>query len=356
MLKDLPIKFHIESHKTILSLIQSHKKISAAELSRISGLQKSSLLYILRALESKSLIKIHTLSYKTEERGRPSTLYEINDTLYTILGVELFSKKIKMVLTGFSGKILHKEVINFIFTIERISDFYKIVESTLKKWNITFDKLLGIGVVLSGMIDPISGDIIKSTPLKIIQYPLGAKLQKIFSVPVKICNDAKAGAMGTYLFSSKKQRAWDNILYFSIDLEFRGIGIGFILDGKPYFGATGHSGEIYMSLPAVSALAIKPGRTSMDTELDREYKKLSRLLAKVIVNNSQLLNPDYIEIGGDVTSCKLLIKDYLKPEIDRLQKKQYPEHYTPPILNISPYNTFANPLGGAASILQEILK
>lgn len=363
MLQKSPINFDVESHKTIFNLIFKHKKISAANLARITGMQKSSLLYITRALEERELIRVHTKAFKTKERGRPSTLYEVNPELYNILGVEIIPGELRIIITDFQGKILNK--IKFSYNFADSKDLSEKIKSQLKDWSISENNLLGIGLAIPGIINSESGEIVSSKPLNLTSYPIQEKLQQCFKVPIVINNDAKAGASGTYLLSKSKELSWEYILFYSISLHFSGIGLGIIIDGKQYLGTNGQSGEIFESLPSIKNLCnefdiseeefYNADKGEVTPQLERLYNSLKCIIGQLIVNTSQLLNPDYFEIGGDVTSYKNFFKNYLTPEIKRIQKEQYRSENEAPTFNSSDYEEFSNSLGAAASILQTIL-
>lgn len=363
MLKNNPINFDVESHKNIFNLIFRHKKISAASLARITGMQKSSILYITRALEDRKLIRVHTKAFKTKERGRPSTLYEVNPELFSILGVEVIPGEMRILITDLQGQILKKESSKFNFT--DAEDFSIKIKEQLKTWDIPEDKILGIGVAVPGLVDMENGTLISSKPLDIHSYPIQDEIQKYFKTSVLVCNDAKAGVSGTYLLSNLKKLEWENILFYAISLHFSGIGMGIIFNGKQYFGSSGQSGEIYNSFPTIANLCKEFGVKEEDfynsdenevtPELDKIFNKLKNIIGQLIVDTSQLLNPDYFEIGGDVTSYNTFFNNYLVPEIKKIQEKQYSSKYEAPAFNSSKYGEYSNTLGAAASILQSVI-
>lgn len=363
MLKNNPINFDVESHKNIFNLIFKHKKISAANLARITGMQKSSLLYITRALEDRKLIRVHTKAFKTKERGRPSTLYEVNPELYSILGVEIIPGEMRIIITDLQGQILQKESLEFTFT--NAEDLSNRIKEQLKNWKVTEDKVLGIGVAVPGLVDMETGTLISSKPLNVDSYPIQNEIQKYFKPSVLVCNDAKAGVSGTYLLSNLKELEWENILFYAISLHFNGIGMGIIFNGKQYYGSSGQSGEIFKCLPTITNLCKEYGikeedfynsdKNEVTPELDKAFNELKSIIGQLVVDTSQLLNPDYFEIGGDVTSYNTFFNDYLVPEIKMIQEKQYRSKYEAPAFNSSKYGEYSNTLGAAASILQFVL-
>ena len=60
------------------------------------------------------------------------------------------------------------------------------------------------------------------------------ELEARLGLPVRIENGANAGAMGEHLFGAG--RGVDDMVYVRLSA---GVGVGLILDGKPYRGASG---------------------------------------------------------------------------------------------------------------------
>jgi glucokinase len=67
---------------------------------------------------------------------------------------------------------------------------------------------------------------------------LSSELQQAFNAPVKVENDANAGAVGEFTFGAG--RGFPTMAYFTVST---GIGGGVILDGKLYRGAHGMAAE-----------------------------------------------------------------------------------------------------------------
>lgn len=334
------IEFDIESHKRVFGLILKYRGISGAQLSRITGLQKSSLLYILRALEDRSLIRVQKNEPKRKERGRPSTLYEVNSELFSIIGVELLPGSARVVRTDLQGDILN----SWIVTLESIDTLSLELEKIIEQYSV--DNILGVGVSLPGIVD--SGTIVNSKPLNLEDYPIKQKLEEALGLFVRVNNDAKAGVLSAYLLSEDLDNSLDNILYFSVNLDFRGIGAGILINGKLYNGATGQSGEIYKKLPSIS--------NPSNYLIGPEGEAIAREIGQIIVNTSQIINPDYIEIGGDIVSHTTFLNTHLNPEIARIQNRQYCKGLEKPQYKFSKNGDFSNALGGASLILHEVIR
>jgi len=99
--------------------------------------------------------------------------------------------------------------------------------------------ILGIGIGCAGHIRFRDGVIITTSNLKGYKdYPLRDKLQRNFSIPVILDNDANAQAFGEFRFGAGK--GYDSMVFLTIST---GIGAGIIIDNRLYRGLTGTAGE-----------------------------------------------------------------------------------------------------------------
>ena len=97
--------------------------------------------------------------------------------------------------------------------------------------NKVFSSLSGVGVCCPGLIDTRSGNVIFAGNLNLKDYPLGKILKDKFGVPVKICNDANAAALGEAKFGAGRNYR-DSVL---VTLG-TGVGGGVVIDGKLFEG------------------------------------------------------------------------------------------------------------------------
>jgi glucokinase len=98
----------------------------------------------------------------------------------------------------------------------------------------------GIGVGFAGHVNGAKGWILTSSNLPAWDnHPLRDLLQKRLGVPVILENDANCAAWAEYCFGAGKGSRHMCYVTFST-----GFGIGIIIDGQLYTGATGTAGEL----------------------------------------------------------------------------------------------------------------
>ncbi|HVN15375.1 MAG TPA: ROK family protein [Anaerolineales bacterium] len=102
------------------------------------------------------------------------------------------------------------------------------------------DEVAGIGLASPGPLDPHQG-VILSTPNipEWKDFPLAAKLNKHFNVPVHIDNDANLAALGEWKYGAGKGH--NDVLYLTIST---GIGGGVITNGHLLQGYHGMAAEL----------------------------------------------------------------------------------------------------------------
>jgi glucokinase len=97
----------------------------------------------------------------------------------------------------------------------------------------------GIGICAPGPLDPKTGVILNPPNLPCWRnFPLAELVQRRYSAPVKVDNDANAAALAETRWGAA--RGFRNVFYATIGT---GIGTGIIFDGKIYHGRTGSAGE-----------------------------------------------------------------------------------------------------------------
>ena len=105
--------------------------------------------------------------------------------------------------------------------------------------NKVFSSLSGIGVCCPGMIDTKSGKVIFAGNLNLKNYPLGEILKEKFGVPVKVCNDANAAALGEAKFGAGKN--YSDSVFVTLGT---GVGGGIVIGGKLFEGNKSAGAEI----------------------------------------------------------------------------------------------------------------
>lgn len=173
--------------------------------------------------------------------GRRPSIFGLNPSAGYFVGVDISRQHVHIAISDFKG-----EIIDFIqdieFVLEARADSFKalckIVKESVAEHGIDWEKVLSVGVSLSGRVNPEEG--YSMSYFMSDDLPLNAIFEKELNIPVSIENDSRAMTFGEYL-AGDNDKTEKNMLFINLSW---GLGMGMILDGKLYYGKSGFSGEI----------------------------------------------------------------------------------------------------------------
>lgn len=171
--------------------------------------------------------------------GRKPDLYRLAEDAFYVLSVDISKYQMRLALYSCnqeltSPKESHKITLdNELETYEQIC---LIIETYLKNSGVANDKIIAIGISMPGLIDSLKG--INHTYLKIGEKTLLESLEERFQKKVFLENDARAMTLAEFKYGREHEHK--NVLGIFIGW---GIGLGIIIDGKLYQGASGFAGE-----------------------------------------------------------------------------------------------------------------
>lgn len=171
--------------------------------------------------------------------GRKPELYRLAADAFYVLSVDLSKYAICLALYNCNHETAsQKETIkiNLNNEEETFNLLCSSIDGYLGKTGIASDKIIAIGFSMPGLVDSIGG--VNYTYLKFGKKTLLEKLESRFRKKIFLENDARAMTLAEYKFGLDHK--YKNVLGIFIGW---GIGLGIIIDGKIYQGASGFAGE-----------------------------------------------------------------------------------------------------------------
>ena len=171
--------------------------------------------------------------------GRKPDLYRLAEDAFYVLSVDLSKFNMNVGLYSCNhtlavAKESHKIVLdNEKETFDKICD---IIDHYLAKTGIESDKIIAIGISMPGLVDSIGG--INYTYFRFGKKSLLENFESRFQKKIFMENDARAMTLAEFKFGS--DHSHKNVLGLFVGW---GIGLGIIIDGKIYRGASGFAGE-----------------------------------------------------------------------------------------------------------------
>ncbi len=171
--------------------------------------------------------------------GRRASFYGLVAGACYFIGVDVKRFYINIGLLDFKKHlVVLKEKIPYKLenSPESLHQLMVIIKAFIKEQIIAKDKILGIGINLSGRINNTTG--YSYSYFHFHEEPLAAIIQKEIGIRTFLENDSRAMAYGEFCCGEILNAR--NVLFVNIDY---GIGLGILIDGKLYYGKSGFSGE-----------------------------------------------------------------------------------------------------------------
>ncbi len=172
--------------------------------------------------------------------GRKPNLYGLISDSVLFIGVDVKKNHINIGLTDLSKNILkisEKIAYKLDNTKESLENLCALINQFIKDGPVPKEKILGIGVNLSGRINHTSGYSYSFFYFE--EEPLTKIIEAKVGISVFLENDTKAMACGEFS-SGGIAKAEKDVLFLNLDY---GIGLGIFIDGKIYYGKSGYAGE-----------------------------------------------------------------------------------------------------------------
>ncbi|MCQ1987582.1 ROK family transcriptional regulator [Arthrobacter sp. zg-Y844] len=309
----------------ILTLLHRNGQLSRADLTRLTGFNRSTIGALVGELAGMGL------AYETDPPagrvGRPSPLVHPNERVAAVV-VHPDVDAVTVGLVGLGGRV-HRRVRHDTVSRPSVAETVSITRAVLAGMApdlAGMDRIAGVGVAVPGLTRTSDGQVLLAPHLGWRNEPLAAPLAEALALPVFAGNDATLGSVAESLFGAAVDT--DNAVYLNGSAS--GIGGGIIVAGRPLRGADGYAGELGHTLVRSDGERCHCGRRGcLETEvnlagllevlgLDRadqdtldaamaeqqtaavraEADRQLDQLAVALTNFVNIFNPDTIVLGG----------------------------------------------------------
>ncbi|WP_281799060.1 ROK family transcriptional regulator [Komagataeibacter rhaeticus] len=246
------------SHVQLLRLLNQCGPLSRAELIRMSGLSKGAVSMVTADLLARGLIETRDTVYGG---GRPSTRLGIAADSAFFVGISLADRPV-MVLGDLHGMILDRYDIELPGQVMEIgAHVRRLIARVAPEGSRQAQRLRGIGLAVSGLVDEQSGLCVRSTLTGWENAPVGPLVTQACGLPAYVENDANALTVAQYRFGPMREAA-----SFSLISVGQGIGCGHMFGGELFRGFRGGAGEIAHATAEPGGLPCLCGKTGcLDT-------------------------------------------------------------------------------------------
>lgn len=364
------------NQQRIADTLRSSGPSTQAELARQTGLSTATISNIVRVMATAGLVETEP----TTSSGRRALLVRLRDSSAVTVGIDFGRRHLRIVIATLGYSVIAEQNVELPLghrAEDGIDRAAELLASMLAEHSIAATSVLGVGVGIPGPIDRRRGRVVQGA---ILPEWVGIELTDLeerLHLPVSFDNDANLGALAEVTWGPHSEV--ENLVFVKIG---SGIGSGLILNGTPFYGSLGVTGEIGHDtisdngvvchcgnrgcLETVASLSVmlqllsragivripdivqraREGDSATLRVLDDAGLAIGRALASV----ANLINPDVIVIGGPLADLGEL---FLAPIKRGLVRHAVPSVGEMTTIVMSSLGEKAEALGAAALVLRE---
>lgn len=358
----------------ILQLIATNEATSRIELATTTKLTKMTITNIVSEYIEHGIVE-QCEEKITEGSGRNPIRLRIAEKAPTVIGLYITRDKIEAVLCTLGLEILNRKVMPFkTLKKEEVRQYsYHVIDQLLAETDL---KVLGIGVAVMGPVD-INNGIILNPPhfFGIENVNITQFLEERYGFPVVVDHDQNSAAQAEVLFGAGK-----NVQDFIFLGITKGIGSGFVSDGKVFHNKMGMASELgHISIDrngkrcacgnrgclevyaCVDAMEEKLRKVTGENHTFQEFCKMKKRrdvdkvlremvddIAVAIVSGINILHPQLVILGNE---CMDWDDKYVYLLEEKVNEEKFTQNYGRVPIRKAYFGKDSQLLGAAANVL-----
>jgi predicted NBD/HSP70 family sugar kinase len=225
----------------VLQAFCDHGPLTRAELAKMAGVTRATIGNIVQSLVDSDLVEEGRPSKPNGRVGKPGRPLWFTARAGLTAAAAIGPGEIDLALVNARGEVLEQRNLTFDAADPGGASVRKAITRGLDRLvTAAGDDLLGIGVAVPGVCDSERGDIIGSGQVPGLE---GTRLVETvverFGVRTIVDNDSRAQALGEKWFGEGR-----GVPTFASIQTGHGLGVGLVIDGTVYRGASGRTGEL----------------------------------------------------------------------------------------------------------------
>ncbi|MFO7584642.1 MAG: ROK family transcriptional regulator [Anaerolineales bacterium] len=232
--------------QAILFGLLNEPGLSRVQLARMTNLSNTTITNLVAQLMEQGIIvedcDSESASLDVRPVGRPRTGVCLQPNARFVIGVHIGIGTFRLAITNLENEPLVSQIETFEPALDAESVVTAIVnhiEALIDESGVTREKIIGVGIGASGLVDFQAGINLLSTKLNWRNVPLRDLFQQKLNLPVVVDNNVRAMAIGETYFGAGRN---SNSLVFVYGRV--GVGAGLTFKGEVYRGNAMGAGEI----------------------------------------------------------------------------------------------------------------
>ncbi|HVX46548.1 MAG TPA: ROK family transcriptional regulator [Mycobacteriales bacterium] len=233
--------------EALLSLLRQDGSLSRAELARRAGLSKAMVSSLVDELITAGIVHETGTGATAPTGGRPPRLIALNPTSRCLVGVAIGARVTSVVIADALGSVLDQrsEPTGRGSPQAAVAVAAGLIVQALAEAEIDQTSIAAIGVVVPGIVDPMTSVCLLAPNLGWRDVPVAELLATRFSAPIFVHNTAQA-----VIVAEAEEGAAQGFTDAVCVYASTGIGAGMLRNGRILVGGEGVAGELgHCALP-----------------------------------------------------------------------------------------------------------
>ena len=339
------------NRKRVIDALRERGVASRADLARITGLSRSTVSTIVADLLETGLAgERDGDSPDSTQAGRPPVMVALNPSAGVAVGVDFGHRHLRVAVSDLSHAVLAEtwRELNVDHSAEHgLTAAAEFVDHVLDEAEVDRARVIGVGMGLPAPIDRSSGAVQAASILPgWVGVDAAAEAAARLGLPVEVENDANLGALAEFVWGAAKGKS--EVAYIKVST---GIGAGLISGGRLQHGVGGTAGEIGHTVIADGGPVCRCGNrgcletlastrsiaellsasraeqissrrvlelcAAQDAAAQRLIGDAGRAIGIAVANLCNLLNPECVVVGGDLSMAGETLLEPLRETVRR---------------------------------------
>ncbi|MBN1178091.1 MAG: ROK family transcriptional regulator [Anaerolineae bacterium] len=246
----------------ILFALLQNERPSRVQMAHLTGLSATTITNLVAGLIEQGVV-VESGAVETESRhrvGRPPTALQLVPEARYAIGVHIGVGRIHAAVANLYAAPVHS--ISWNHPLDQPADAVldevaQLVERVIEQSGVARERIVGVGVGASGLVDPHTGVNVFAPNLGWHDVPIERLLRHSTHLPVTVDNNVRAMTLSEAFFGAGRDVRTMALVYARI-----GVGAGFVVDGQVYRGSGAGAGEIgHMTIIPEGGAACRCGNT-----------------------------------------------------------------------------------------------
>ena len=284
----------------ILEQFVSQGTFTIPEMSKAVGVSLPTATSAINELIKAGLVR--EVGKKDISSGRIPMAYDLVPNAGYFVGVNPEMDCLALAASDFCGNLITEKIrvpYTYENTPENLEQMAKIINDFIATLPYAKEEILQICVNVAERVNPFEGNAYNM--FTFLEDSLASRLTKLVQIPVCIENDTRSMTFAEFI--KGRSKGVKNVIFANVCW---GLAIGIIVDGKPYYGKSGYSGEFGHMTAYNNNIICHCGKIGcIETEVSGRALK-RKLTEKILNGKTSILSDKVLNKKEELTLQDLL--------------------------------------------------